>query len=485
MSPSNESRSLRLERLESRSLLAAGIFDSNVMDFSADSTQAHHRHAADRPSHVDQRGDTPGETRARGGDQADVGGQKHAKAPGRDHHVNRQSHSAGRHSHRSHDSKGLRHDRPTQQPTGSTLQTQPNFLFSVAPLTQTNTEPGIQTLGNISVSAGDEVSRTAPSLDASPQRRELSSPFVPTSDSSSSAPLNPDTLSVVSTEQASQSDAEPADEQVIEGVAEQPNESAMPLAESSTNESATNPMRSAEMSDSAASLLGSGRQATDDGLGENVLENVLENNGMANDDFEDGGFIEWSALSQRIRSIRALSEGASKEALRNGQEDLAGRWQLNDNSLSDLEDLSHSKPSEESVDETMREFLVDEWFSPRAGMIALNHVQLPTLVAQVSPKIVELGLESAVALHRSMDSVAEAIAHAPIGPALSGPALDAIMASLQEVATSDAQPIGQTLSFRLPMATYPTVVVVAASVAASSRRKQKRSESNLQFTQDV
>ncbi|MEM8672121.1 MAG: hypothetical protein AAGG48_31685 [Planctomycetota bacterium] len=116
------------------------------------------------------------------------------------------------------------------------------------------------------------------------------------------------------------------------------------------------------------------------------------------------------------------------------------------------------------------------WFDGPGGLIALDQVDLPAIVRPIAAANVDVGLEATVALHRTVH-LADVVS-----PAISGSMLQAIMATLDEVAMVDPPPLMAVPHLSVPVATYPAIAVAATTVAISTRRKHRLPMTNLQFT---
>lgn len=151
-------------------------------------------------------------------------------------------------------------------------------------------------------------------------------------------------------------------------------------------------------------------------------------------------------------------------------------WHLDRRTLPLLNDVIEAAPQQ---DLNIADQVANDWLNGPGGMIALDQVTLPSGDLTIPLQHIDVQLESGLGLHRSLGLVANGMA-----PAISGPVLDAIMASLEQVATSDAQPVAQRALPAARTLAYPAIAVVATTLVISSRRKQfkNQSRSNLQST---
>ncbi|QDS94693.1 hypothetical protein FF011L_34730 [Roseimaritima multifibrata] len=110
------------------------------------------------------------------------------------------------------------------------------------------------------------------------------------------------------------------------------------------------------------------------------------------------------------------------------------------------------------------------WFRGPGGMIAVDQVLLPANAFIAGLDWLDVQLESTVNLHRSLEMIASGTT-----PPISDVALDAIMASLGEIAGSKVQPINSIYQFEIPRITYPVIAIVTAA-AIAARRKHRHPE---------
>ncbi|MFG0288166.1 MAG: hypothetical protein ACF8CQ_08330 [Rhodopirellula sp. JB044] len=143
-------------------------------------------------------------------------------------------------------------------------------------------------------------------------------------------------------------------------------------------------------------------------------------------------------------------------------------WQLRSATLPMLRRIVEASPSERAE---IADDLMKNWFSGPGGLISLDRVLLPTPSVSVENLSIDVQLESAVMLHRSLAMVATGSV-----PALSGPVLDAIMASIDAAAESPQQPIADAVPTRIRVSGYSAIaaaVSIATAVAARQRFKHR------------
>jgi len=381
MSNNHSSRSLRLERLESRSLLAAGVFD---FTFHADDSNR---------SAVDLDRSHPGMESKQDGRSGSDG--RSDSRPNRDQHHRRDP-----------------HDRPRNRPEPiNHLRlnelTQSSPIVGNPPSTTTNDRPVTQLASRNEVSTPINTFPTtrAPSIDAA--LASLTSTIAEDS--------SPSVAEVVETFGLPEPSAETLDEFRYEA---------------SRPQSIINPQ-----------------------TGSVDLPN------------SDDGFIE-------LAPIRPLANDET-----NGNQPTATElepWSLNRDIFPMLKRLLESTPGDRAE---IADALIDDWFGDGSGMIALKRVVLPANPFVIDTLPIDVRLESTLMLGRTLELFASGAT-----PALSGPVLDAIMASLQESAESASQPVAQASLLNSPTIAYPAAVIIPTTLAISNHRKHKFSTSNLQRT---
>lgn len=113
---------------------------------------------------------------------------------------------------------------------------------------------------------------------------------------------------------------------------------------------------------------------------------------------------------------------------------------------------------------------IASWFCGPSGMIAVDQVLLPARPVIAAVDWLDVQLEATVRLHRSLELIASGKA-LPI----SGVALDAIMASLSDMAESQVQPIDSSHPIEIPKLAYSALAILTTGVIAA-RRKRRHSE---------
>lgn len=112
---------------------------------------------------------------------------------------------------------------------------------------------------------------------------------------------------------------------------------------------------------------------------------------------------------------------------------------------------------------------IASWFGGNAGsggMIAVDQFILPQTVFDTAIEWIEVALQSDLKLHRSLGMIAGGST-----PPISDVTLDAIMASLAEIADSQTQPISSIHRFEVPTVAYPAIAILT-TVAIAARRKR-------------
>lgn len=151
------------------------------------------------------------------------------------------------------------------------------------------------------------------------------------------------------------------------------------------------------------------------------------------------------------------------------QEAPSESWQLDRAILPRLKQVIEGT-SEEFAE--LADTVVDQLFGDGGGMVAIDQVQLPRGLFEIERAFVDVQVESTVMLYRSLELFASGrfeTRHAQ----LSGPILDSIMATLGEVAESEIQPVGDPSPSRLSAIAYPIAAIAATGAAFSARQKSK------------
>ncbi|TWU39969.1 hypothetical protein Q31b_32850 [Novipirellula aureliae] len=108
---------------------------------------------------------------------------------------------------------------------------------------------------------------------------------------------------------------------------------------------------------------------------------------------------------------------------------------------------------------------IASWLGRPGGMISLDQVRLPANPVIAGVNWFDVQLESSLQLHRSLELIASGKA-LPI----SDVAIDAIMASLNEIAESQTQPINIIHPIEVPKLVYPAIAILTAAAIAAKRK---------------
>lgn len=147
-----------------------------------------------------------------------------------------------------------------------------------------------------------------------------------------------------------------------------------------------------------------------------------------------------------------------------GKTDDSDAWQLPKAAFPQLRRIVETAQSNRLA---LHDRVLQEWFHGPGGMIALDEVKLPADCPVTLFDAIEVRLESELGLHRSLGLVS-----GNVQPALSVDLLDAIMASIEQAATSEKQPIATTARLRIPSVVYPGAAVAATALVLSHQRRQ-------------
>ncbi|TWT53688.1 hypothetical protein Pla22_13190 [Rubripirellula amarantea] len=113
------------------------------------------------------------------------------------------------------------------------------------------------------------------------------------------------------------------------------------------------------------------------------------------------------------------------------------------------------------------DLMMQSWDARPGGLIAIDRVLLPQATYSPINGLLDVRLESTLMLHRSLELMASGD-----GQPVSDVVLDAIMASLNEVAESETQPVTSVKSTRITAIAFPAIAVLTG-VAMAVRRKHK------------
>ncbi|MCM2369862.1 hypothetical protein [Aporhodopirellula aestuarii] len=397
MRDTNDPRQLRMERLETRTLLAAGIFGfSEVADFVGND-------ASQTP--------TPQGSRSVGAEESSTPGNRGRFERGAD--VGRRSASADRQRDFS------QRQRLQQQEIAAPVNSQQSVSNQQSAITQKPVAASI----SVSEPVGEPIAESPRNVNSAPvtSRVVIAQTVVPVPNGIVDAAIA--SLTSVDSSQANEVESE-----VLEAVSTIEPESDTRVVENETAETT----EAVQLIVSADSI----PDAADDGL------------------------LHWFPLW----GLNLAKPSDSK---------VETPWQLSQDTIPLLQRVIEASPEErgEIVDSLMA-----DWFSGPAGLISLDRVVLPTQYLSIDDFAIDVQLESAIMLHRSLGMVATGVV-----PPLSGPVLDAIMASLEEAAMSQNQPIADTTILQLPSAVYPAIIAVATGIAIAARRQFKHPASEPDF----
>ncbi|NNE01057.1 MAG: hypothetical protein HKN47_27390 [Pirellulaceae bacterium] len=424
MSDFRESRALRLERLESRSMLAGGVF---VFEVAADDVDSGHRHS-------NRQGDSgrPDEVARIAPQSARIDA-----SPGRQD-TPRQSQSDRSHGS---DHNSLRSDRLVV-PAARHYHSQQNQFLQNLPASEAN-EVIVLTLLQATASAGSP--STPNQTESSPPTTLPPLSFAASVDRTANQTLRPEASALSSLPTATSTEA------------------ALESKPAISNDDVVNMSSATSSQIDATEGIGLQQEVVqeDDAVVQTASDRVHA--------AEDG----WIDLAT-IGSFDAFTENS----------DQSDPWKLDLQTIPLLRQLTqHAVGEYIAGDRTvgrraeLADQMIRDWFNGPGGLIALDQVDLPGVTFPHDAARIHVGLQSTVALHRSLNLVASGVT-----PALSGPVLDAIMASLDQMASSETQPVIEPSPLRIPSMAYPAVAIVATTVAVSARRKHKQPHSNQQFT---
>ena len=427
MSGSKDSRALRLERLESRSLLAAGVFDF-PLDIGNDPVD---RQLPSDPREV-SRSQTLRSDPLRSENDLFPANARNGESFLSERTQSRNEERLGNQANRQRDGGSSQRQQTVRAssfeslqlvnatPSQATTGTSP-LTVTDSPLTQTSITQAAQ------VNSTNTVARVATQVTI--RNPAAISLVADRTDNDSLANLN------IESEVASSSN-------------ERPTIDSSTLAQSKVSDRL-------EIQHAKVQASSLGRDAVSD-VQEQVVDSV-------------GGFIDLSPLDLTNPNIDAsFNEFDDSEpwTLDLNSTRLLGRL----SNQSAIQEFATLQATDDRIDNRARvvDRTIQDWFNGAGGLIALDQVNLPASVLRLDALMINIGLDSTVALHRSIDHDGGRIT-----PAISGPALDAIMASLEQVAASKTQPINDPRAFRIPVAAYPAVAAVATTIAVSARRKHK------------
>lgn len=422
MSHSNDNRTLRLERLETRSLLAAGIFD-----FAADIGGSDQLHSSDRDI---QRSDSSR--------PQDVAGSAPRSQRNGSHH----NHSSGKEANHSEA------PRPQQDHTA-----------------RNQVDHHRNQSGDTRSSGASVLAQPIQSLQAPPLPVANEQVIAPPATVSLVTPL-PTPSPVVATAPRLQLPNQTNQADLASATASEVTPSVALVGDSVNESSASEDVATTEQSASSQTeILATSdfqqENSPTDGVAVVVSDRAVGGERVWNSDI---GYVDLAPLG----SLDPLSTSSNDNRSDNEpwELDLGATRLLRRLALQSAGQQVASERSDDRSDVVDR--MMQDWFDGTDGLIALEQVDLPTRTQRLDAIMVDVGLDSTVALHRSINLVA-----GNITPAISGAALDAIMASLEQTAVSQTQPVDDATGVRIPVAAYPAFAAVATTIAVSARRKRK------------
>ncbi|GAA4456934.1 hypothetical protein [Novipirellula rosea] len=158
--------------------------------------------------------------------------------------------------------------------------------------------------------------------------------------------------------------------------------------------------------------------------------------------------------SLQLRPLQSLSDSEQNA------------WQLDDGILPRLQ--RNFQATLRVVPQQVDLSIID-WFSGPGGLIDLQRGNLPSRIGAITGDAINVQLESTMGYHRCLDLIAAGVVE-PI----SGPLLDSILASIESMASEETQPVSDPTPLRISKLAYPAgAAIVAGSIAIAARRKQK------------
>lgn len=142
----------------------------------------------------------------------------------------------------------------------------------------------------------------------------------------------------------------------------------------------------------------------------------------------------------------------------------ASEWKIDSNAIPHIRNALQS-PLYRTPE--LADLAIRDWFAGPGGLINLDHGGSPALYLPVPSELINVELESMVGLHRSLDLIA-----AGVTEPISGPMLEAILASIEDITASESQPISEATPFQLPTVAYPALAVIASGVTIAAHRRR-------------
>ncbi|WP_037252712.1 hypothetical protein [Rhodopirellula europaea] len=190
----------------------------------------------------------------------------------------------------------------------------------------------------------------------------------------------------------------------------------------------------------------------------------------------DGGTIDW--LPRVSRSDVSLEASQSDD----------DAWELDERTLEQLrkvardatdgltEDVESGRVPDTSETPVLQGNSVDDalasWFGSPTGLIDGIRFQdaLPTVVPTFSPGMVDIALDATVGVHRTIGLMASS--EAVPTPVVVNEVRDAVLAAIAFETDALAQPALDTRPLRLSGFAYPGVAIVAGTLALNARRRR-------------
>ncbi|MDM4016961.1 hypothetical protein [Roseiconus lacunae] len=159
--------------------------------------------------------------------------------------------------------------------------------------------------------------------------------------------------------------------------------------------------------------------------------------------------------------------------------DLASRsWQFDRDLLPRLNEVAET-PSKDVA--RYHDLALPNWWVGSGGMIAIDHFAMPETNSVPDETLVDVQLEGAVMLSRSVDLFTLS-ATSPIAVPVSQQAIDTVMTTLAKLTESKVQPLYRSTQIRLSNLVYPTLGLIVTGVALSARQRSKNAEFQKQVT---
>ncbi|MEO9595837.1 hypothetical protein [Rhodopirellula bahusiensis] len=189
----------------------------------------------------------------------------------------------------------------------------------------------------------------------------------------------------------------------------------------------------------------------------------------------DGGIIDW--LPRVSNNDVTLDSSGTDDP-----------WELDERTLEhlrevaraasngDADDVEAASPHDSREASLLEDHSVDDamatWFGSPTGLIDGIQFQdaLPTVIPTLSPGMVDVALDATVGVHRTVGLMASADAMS--GPVALNDVRDAVLAAMAFETDALAQPALDTRPLRLSGLTYPGAALVAGTLALNARRRR-------------